>query len=329
MWPPERNWWKDSNPDMELPENVAQESLFAPRRLLTVLLITFSYLLLSYFLIGFKTDQAYLALLFNGCYFASRISRKFITGFAIFIVFWVIFDFMKAFPNYLYQPVHIGSLYEAEKHFFGIMHEGKLITPNEYFITHHTSFLDVLTGFFYLCWVPVPLLFAAFLFFRSRIAFLEFSLTFLFVNLIGFAIYYIYPAAPPWYVQQHGFDFIASTPGNTAGLERFDAYFNAQIFHSLYSKSSNVFAAMPSLHSSYPVIVLFYALKNRLGWINLFFVTVMFGIWFAAVYNSHHYVLDVLAGITCAVTGTYFFQWLLQRSERAEKLLQMFVRAIS
>ncbi|MDQ6257861.1 hypothetical protein NO275_08405, partial [Campylobacter jejuni] len=79
-------------------------------------------------------------------------------------------------------------------------------------------------------------------------------------------IYYVYPAAPPWYVQLHGFDFLASTPGNTGGLERFDAFFGVDIFHSLYSKSSNVFAAMPSLHSSYPLIVLFYGIKYRLGW---------------------------------------------------------------
>lgn len=314
---------------METAESRDEASLFAPKRLVTVLLLTFAYLLLSTWLVGFKTDQAYLALLFNGCYFASRISRKFITGFIIFIVFWIIFDFMKAFPNYLYNEVHMADLYGAEKKIFGILHEGKLITPNEYFITHHTAFLDVLTGFFYLCWVPVPLLFAAFLFFRSRRAFLEFSLTFLLVNLLGFVIYYIYPAAPPWYVQQHGFDFVAATKGNTAGLERFDAYFNTGIFHSLYSKSSNVFAAMPSLHSAYPVIVLYYGWKNRLGWMNLFFAIVMLGIWLAAVYNSHHYVLDVVAGIACAVAGIYFFQWILQRSERAARLIQMFVRTIA
>lgn len=314
---------------METAESPVKESLFAPKRLLTVLLITFAYLLLSSLLVGFKTDQAYLALLFNGCYFASRITRKFITGFTIFIVFWIIFDFMKAFPNYLYGEVHIADLYGAEKSIFGIRHGGKVITPNEYFITHHTLFLDLLTGFFYLCWIPVPLLFATFLFFRNRRAFLEFSFTFLLVNLLGFLVYYIYPAAPPWYVQQHGFDFIAATPGNTAGLERFDAYFGKGIFQSLYSKSSNVFAAMPSLHAAYPVIVFYYGWKNRLGWMNLFFVFVMLGIWLAAVYNSHHYVLDVLAGISCAFAGIYFFQWLLQRSERAERLIQMFVRTIA
>jgi len=110
----------------------------------------------------------------------------------------------------------------------------------------------VLSGLFYLCWIPVPLLFAVFLFYRDRAQFLYFSCTFFLVNILGFIIYYAYPAAPPWYVQQHGFEFYPHTPGSTAGLGRFDVFFNINLFKSLYAKSSNVFAAMPSLHSSLP-----------------------------------------------------------------------------
>lgn len=302
---------------------------YSSRQLITVAGISMIYLALSYVLIGFKADQVYLMLLFNVLYFTSRITRKFITGFSIFFIYWIIFDFMKGFPNYLYQTVHIESLYNTEKTIFGITHNATIITPNEYLGLHSTRFLDILTGIFYLCWVPVPLAFAAYLFFKNRESFLHFSLTFLFVNLLGFVIYYVYPAAPPWYVQQHGFIFLPATPGNTGGLERFDAFFNMGIFQSLYSKSSNVFAAMPSLHSSYPVIVLYYGIKNKIGRINWLFAIVMLGIWFAAIYNSHHYVLDVLAGITCAITGIYLFQWLVQRSSTLQRFLQMFVRAIS
>ncbi len=305
-----------------------RKMVFTTRRLFTIALITFGYLLISYWLIGFKSDQIYLVALFAGCYFGSSITRKFITGFSIFIIFWIIFDYMKAFPNYLYREVHIESIYQTEKMIFGIPHEGRFLTPNEFWLFHHTAFLDVLTGLFYLCWVPVPLAFAAYLFFKNRLTFLYFSLTFLLINLIGFVIYYVYPAAPPWYVQQYGFTFIASTPGNTGGLERFDAFFHVGIFRGLYSKSSNVFAAMPSLHSSYPLLVLYYGIKNKLGHINWFFGLVMLGIWFSAVYNSHHYVLDVLAGIGCAFTGIFFFEWLKEKKP-VKWFLQVFVRAIT
>ncbi len=290
--------------------------------------VSAGYLLLSAFLIGFKMEQVYLVALFNAMYFASGITRKFITGFSIFIVFWIVYDYMKAFPNYLYHPVHIEDLYLAEKKLFGIHHNGTVLTLNEYFLQHHTVSLDILTGISYLCWVPVPLAFAGFLFFKERSAFLQFSLSFFLVNLIGFVIYYIYPAAPPWYVQQHGFQFIAATHGNTAGLERFDTFFNTTVFRSLYTKGSNVFAAMPSLHASYPVIVLYYGYKFKLGKINILFALLVAGIWFSAIYNSHHYVLDILAGITCAITGIALFQWAMKKNAGLQRFLRMFVRAI-
>jgi hypothetical protein len=293
-----------------------------------VMVIVAIYLLVSFLLIGFNSDQLLLSFIFCAAYFSTAISRKFITGFAIFIVYWIIFDYMKAFPNYAYNDVNIQQLHNTELSFFGIHQNEKLITPNEFWLLHSNAFLDVMTGIFYLCWVPVPLAFAAWLFFKDKEIFLQFALTFVLVNFIGFIIYYVYPAAPPWYFQKYGAAFIAHTPGNSAGLQRFDDYFNAGIFKGIYAKSSNVFAAMPSLHSSYPVIVLYYGLREKLGWINIVFSIVMAGIWFAAVYTSHHYVLDVLAGITCAVAGILVFQKLILRARPVKNFLRYYLSVI-
>ncbi|RKR83006.1 PAP2 superfamily protein [Mucilaginibacter gracilis] len=290
--------------------------------------VSAAYLLLSALVVGYKTDQLVLVLLFNLAFYASAISRKFITGFAIFIVYWITYDYMKAFPNYNYSAVHIADLYHTEKHIFGINISGKVLTPNEYWRYNGNSFLDLMCGIFYLCWIPVPMAFAVYLFFKKRRQFLLFLLTFVLVNFIGFIIYYTFAAAPPWYVAYKGFNFVAHTPGNTAGLAKFDAYFNIGLFKSIYAKGSNVFAAMPSLHSSYPVIVLYYGLKNKLGVINVFFATVTVGIWFAAVYLSHHYVLDVLAGITCAIVGIALFNLLLSRSGFFKRFIDGYERAI-
>lgn len=286
---------------------------FAPRTVVVTTLISVLYLLLSVWLVGFKPDQLVLIAIFNGLYYSSGITRKFITGFSIFIVYWIIFDYMKAFPNYTFRGVHIGDLYNTEKGLFGITTTAGIVTPNEFFQQHHSGVGDLLSGLFYLCWVPVPLLFAAYLFFRNRALFLQFALAFFVVNMIGFVVYYICPAAPPWYVQEHGFDFIASTPGNTAGLKRFDELVGGTVFQSLYAKGSNVFAAMPSLHSSYPVIVLFYGIRGRYRYASVVFGLIMAGIWWAAVYTSHHYVLDVLAGICCAAAGISLVEWGISR----------------
>ena len=282
------------------------------RSVIIVSLTSVAYLLLSRFLLGFKTEQLVLVIIFNSLFYISVPTRKFILGFSIFIFYWVIFDYMKAFPNYNYTAVHIGDLYNFEKHIFGINVNGHLLTPNEYLNLKGTTFLNIITGLFYLCWIPVPLSFAAYLFFTNKKQFLYFALTFLLVNILGFVVYYLYPAAPPWYVQTHGFTFHPLTLGSTGGLAKFDAYFHIHLFKSIYAEGSNVFAAMPSLHSAYPVIVVYYGIKNRLGIINAFFAFVMIGIWFTAVYASHHYILDVLAGITTATIGICLFNLILR-----------------
>lgn len=301
---------------------------FSIKNVSTVISVSFIYLFLSYFLVGFKTEQLILILIFCVSYFASSISRKFILGFSIFIVYWIVFDYMKAFPNYRFNTVHIGDLYQFEKHLFGIRHGNTILTPDEFWLHNQKPFLDALTGFFYLCWVPVPLIFAGYLFFKNREEFLKFSLTFLWVNILGFIIYYIYPAAPPWYIQHFGDVFYAHTPGSDAGLQRFDNLFHVKIFQSLYAQSSNVFAAMPSLHSAYPVIVLYYGLRNKLGKINIVFALIMVGIWFSAVYNSHHYVVDILAGILCAVLAIISFNWLVKNAGWAKAGLRKYIKVL-
>jgi membrane-associated phospholipid phosphatase len=171
-------------------------------------------------------------------------------------------------------------------------------------------------------------LFASILFFKNRKYFFQFSLCFFLVNILGFIGYYLYPAAPPWYVAEQGFKFIATTPGNTAGLGRFDTFFGVSIFKSIYSKSSNVFAAMPSLHASYMMIVVFYGIKSRMKKVyNFLFALIMLGIWSSAVYSSHHYILDVAAGVFCAIAGICLLQYFVNRTKAGKRLLDGLVAA--
>lgn len=305
------------------------KSLFTKKDFRFTTLLSLSYLLASGLLIGFKTDQIVLVLICTILYYLSLHTRKFITGFSIFIVFWILFDYLKAFPNYNYNAVHILDLYEWEKSWFGLVADDMLLTPNEYWLKNNNIFLDIICGLFYLMWVPVPIAFSIFLFLKGkRKQFISFLLTFLLVNVLGFIVYYLYPAAPPWYIQQYGTEFIKDTPSNAAQLVKFDQFFNVPVFQTLYSKGSNVFAAMPSLHSAYPLIVMYYGLKNRLGKINIFFAVVVVGIWFAAVYTSHHYVLDVLAGVLTAAFGIVLFNG-LKKTRIVKSFIKTMVRAIT
>src|ERR1700744_2123092 len=121
------------------------------RSILLITVLSVAYLLISRLIVGFKIDQVLLVVIFNSCYYLSAITRKFIVGFSIFIVYWILFDYMKALPNYTFATVHIADLYNFEKRLFGINFNGHILTPNEYWKVNATHLLDTIGGMFYIC----------------------------------------------------------------------------------------------------------------------------------------------------------------------------------
>jgi membrane-associated phospholipid phosphatase len=219
------------------------------------------------------------------------------------------------------NPVHVEEPYQIEKAWFGINTADGVLTPNELAKNHGSTFLYVISGLFYLCWVPVPLLLCIYLFFkRKRNLLVRFSAAFLLTNLLGFILYYVYPAAPPWYVDLHGFEENFSIPGNVAGLGEFDQFFGISLFEGMYAKSSNVFAAIPSLHSAYPVVLFYYGMKLKNSVLNILFFIILLGIWFGAVYSGHHYIIDVILGALCAIFAILIFEKILLKSKLKELL---------
>lgn len=302
-------------------------SFYTPQKVLLGVAVTAAYLLGSYLLTGLRSDQMALAVVIAVLYFAAPITRRFLTGFSIFLLYWVIFDWMKAFPNYRFNEVSIQGLYEAEKSLFGIAEGATRLTPNEYLTRHTSAAADIIAGIFYVCWVPLPWGYAIYLFFKNRKTFFNYALTFFGMNAIGFIIYYAYPAAPPWYVAQYGFDFIANTPGNTAGLARFDAITGTDTFASIYSKSSNVFAAMPSMHAGDIFLATVFTFKNRDRFAAPVFALFAVGICVSAIYTSHHYVLDVLAGIGCALLAMALIHWFINKTNAGRNLFAKLMSA--
>ena len=295
---------------------------------LILTIVSIGYITIMSFLTGLRIEHWMIILTINLLYYAGKGTRKFILGFAIFAIFGILYDVMRVFPNYLYHTVDIAPLYRLEKQLFGIDTQFARLTPNEFFAANHNALADFMSGFLYINWMPVPLGFAAYLYFTNSKLFLHFSLTFLLVNLLGFTIYYIHPAAPPWYVSQYGFILNLHTPGSAAGLARFDQLIHLNVFGSIYTKNSNVFAAIPSLHSAYPVIVFFYGLKAKCGWFNFIFGLFMIGIWFSAIYSGHHYTIDVILGIFCAMAGIFFYEVVFMKQRIYNLFINRYLRII-
>ena len=114
---------------------------------------------------------------------------------------------------------------------------------------------------------------------------------------MALATFVLYPAAPPWYFQRYG----AIQPTDTAygqvaagGLVHLDEMFNMGLFTTVWgSFNQNYFAALPSLHAAWPVMVAMFTLLafGRKAWPIIFYPGLVI---IGGAYFNHHYLIDYL-----------------------------------
>lgn len=125
--------------------------------------------------------------------------------------------------------------------------------------------------------------------------------TFGVANLLGVAIQFIFPTAPPWWYD--GFHF--NTVGNPAILGNVDQYLGINFFNNLYSKSTIIFGSFPSLHAAWPFIACYFTVNKRHFWKRVVWPIYLAWIWWAAVYLKHHFIVDVIGGVAVAALAIY------------------------
>jgi membrane-associated phospholipid phosphatase len=201
--------------------------------------------------------------------------------------------------------VHVAGPYYRDLSWFGIntFVDGlpKRLTPNEYLRIHTSVALDLLCGFAYLVFVGEYLLGAFLLFAGKNFTLLKrFGWSFLVVNVMGFVTYFIYPAAPPWYVQQYGLGPARMhIQPNAAAAQRFDVLLGTHFFDQIYGRGVDVYGAYPSLHVAYPFLTACAVfLVPSMKWARIPAIAFYFLMCLSAVYLQHHYVVDILLGTT-------------------------------
>jgi membrane-associated phospholipid phosphatase len=63
--------------------------------------------------------------------------------------------------------------------------------------------------------------------------------------------------------------------------------------------------------------------------VNFLLAIIMTGIWFSAIYSSHHYIMDVLVGILCALTGIFLFNKVILKNRALREFVGKLVRITS
>jgi len=228
-------------------------------------------------------------------------TRSFIKYFSPFILTGVVYNSMRFYYwAGIAGHVHVAEPYFFEKALFGILQNGKLVTPNEFFQKFHNAALDLVCGFAYLSFVFEYLAVAFFLFFTGNHKLLRvFGWCFFFVNLLGFVTYLVYPAAPPWYVSQYGLGpALMTVQPSAAAAQRFDLILGTHFFDQIYGRGIDVYGSYPSLHVTYPFLVSFVAFQYKK--FRTLAVTFFLLMCLSAVYLQHHYIVDVVLGVIYA-----------------------------
>lgn len=233
--------------------------------------------------------------------------RKLLISLLPFIILLLIFQSLRGFADNLSpSQVHITDILGYERKLFW----GNI--PAHYIqVFVQTLPIRKLVSLFcnliYISHFINPLIVALLLWYKKPEGYWYFVGGLLIITYLAFIIYYLYPAAPPWYATQNGYlvDQPVNLNKNYTSL-------------ALIKAGPNPVAAMPSLHMAYPsyiaFILLYYWRKKAIPIILL-----PCAVGFATLYLGHHYIVDLIAG--CILSLFVFCISLLIMKKREKQLL--------
>ncbi len=232
-------------------------------------------------------------------------ARDLLAGLYPFALVGLLYDGMRPFQRLGLTPSRVLAcdLRAFESRLFGwTAASGEPRTVHDWFLDHHAPAVDLLAAFPYATFILVTVATCVFLYVKDRAAMRRLAWGFFALNVAGFVTYHVLPAAPPWYIHDHGCAVdLSARAFEGPALARVDAMLGVGYFHGMYARASSVFGALPSLHCAYPMLVVIEGFRS-FGWrLRVASVAYWMLMVFASMYLDHHWLLDGLLGTTYAV----------------------------
>ncbi|HSE61658.1 MAG TPA: phosphatase PAP2 family protein [Candidatus Saccharimonadales bacterium] len=234
-------------------------------------------------------------------------ARNFLLRFAPFVLLLLTYDSFRSIADDLNKNVHFWEMIDFDRWMFG----GQLPTATlQQWWWHGTlQWYDFYFYFLYTIHFVVPLVLAIVLWKVREHLYWPFVVALVGLSFGAFITYVIFPAAPPWMASDLHFiepiHRISSDIWRAMGIE------DPQ---GLYAKlSPNAVAAVPSLHSAYPLLFWLFIVKafgfRRMGWLFVYPLSM----WVGVTYMGEHYVFDAILGAIYAIAAyaatMWFFAW--------------------
>ena len=243
-------------------------------------------------------------------FWAWQRGRQFFLDWAPLFAFWMVYDRLRLVQPFLLDRVAVKTPYLIELWAFGWLAGGHVPAhaARAWLAAHSSAPVWAAAGWaaqlIYLSHVAIlPLLFFPWWWkgrrdeaYRNR-----FSLhmrAFLALHILGICIYLLLPVAPPWWVGLYG---TAQPSAELLAQTNMSAAMDGVIVQRLIQNASQWFAAVPSLHGAYPVLLLLLSLKDRSRLVISLLTVYAAAMWVATVVLNQHYIVDLLAGAAIAV----------------------------
>lgn len=267
---------------------------------------------------SFRIYHLFLLAAIPAALFAAEAGRRFFFDWGPLMMTWLAYDRFRLVQPLLLARVGVAWPYRLEEALFGWMAGGRVPAhaARAWFAAHAASPLwtGVLYGLeiVYISHIfTYPLLFLAWWLRGRRHAadrerFVRHAIAFAIVNAIGFVGYALAPAAPPWWVSLNG---MAQPTPDLVAAANLAAGIDGLLIQKTIETAPNWFAAVPSLHGAYPVLLFMLAWRGRSkAWLATIAV---YGaaMWISTVALNLHYVVDLLLGAAVAAAAW----WLTER----------------
>jgi membrane-associated phospholipid phosphatase len=244
--------------------------------------------------------------------------RAFLRDWIPFVVIFLAWEAMRGIADDFGAEVHSDGIIAIER----FISFGRVPSEELQRLFHHVgsvNVLDVSMSVVYLGHFLLPLLIAFALWMRSRWHYYEFVVALMLMSFAAFFTALFLPVAPPRFAYEYG-----------QGLNVVDVLHDTLVQLQFAPVTTwaygnvigNPVAAFPSLHAAYPFLG-FLVLRRRWPRLAWGMLAYCFVVWFAIVYLGHHYVVDIIGGVTYA-----FVAFWLVTSPRVRHLLRAGLRRV-
>lgn len=238
-------------------------------------------------------------------------AREFVVRFVPFLGMLVVYDSMRGWADNFNKHVHYTEMIRFDRWLLG----GEL--PTVWLQKHlwhgHVQWYDFYFYFLYTIHFLIPVIVGLVLWRWRPKLYWRFVWSIVGISFAAFVTYILFPAAPPWLAKELGYIIeplhrVSSDVWWAMGVKNF-----SEVYKNI---SPNAVAAVPSLHSAYPLIASVFLVRafgwRRMWWIALYPISM----WIGVVYLGEHYIFDIIAAIIFVTVGIFIIEKFFTHHEK-------------